>query len=123
MNTKHTPGPWTLHPCNDGRPQAVDMGHEGESFVAWTFTVGKGETIVADCSAYSNGNRGRGYRRASTRGEVEANARLIAAAPDLLEALQKVLAFAETPVSMSADHDGILAEVRAAIAKATGETI
>ena len=53
----------------------------------------------------------------------EANARLIAAAPDLLEALRDLLSRAD--LDQSATHDGLencnaLAKCRAAIAKATG---
>ena len=49
----------------------------------------------------------------------EANARLIAAAPDLLEALQTVVANAPDPYC--AITRAIDAQCRAAIAKATGE--
>jgi len=54
----------------------------------------------------------------------EANARLIAAAPDLLEALRDLLSRAD--LDQSATHDGLencdaLARCRAAIAKATGD--
>jgi hypothetical protein len=54
----------------------------------------------------------------------EANARLISAAPDLLEALRDLLSRAD--LDQSATHDGLencdaLARCRAAIAKATGD--
>jgi len=49
----------------------------------------------------------------------EANARLIAAAPDLLEALKSVIAWLDAP-DESAFSDSQLALARAAIAKATG---
>jgi hypothetical protein len=56
----------------------------------------------------------------------EANARLIAAAPDLLAALRDLLSRAEIELDQTATHDGIancdaLARCRAAIAKATGD--
>jgi len=56
--------------------------------------------------------------------ETTANARLIAAAPDLLAALLDLLSRAE--LDQSATHDGLencnaLARCRAAIAKATGD--
>lgn len=99
-NTKHTPGPWaiTRYSTSDGQLRIVTDDNQALPLAS----VNYGDGITMKTTA--------------------ANARLIAAAPDLLEALKKVLAFAEAPVSMSADHDGILAEVRAAIAKATGKT-
>jgi hypothetical protein len=117
---------------------AVDMGDEGESFVAWTYTVGHGDTMVADCIAYSNGNRGPGYKRASTRDEAESNARLIAAAPTQHKALtatdnpdggefdnQRVIRMAITAL-FSEGHKTLAAELEAiandqalAISKAT----
>jgi hypothetical protein len=56
----------------------------------------------------------------------EANARLIATAPDLLAALLDLLSRAENDLDQSATHDGLencdaLARCRAAIAKATGD--
>ena len=56
----------------------------------------------------------------------EANARLIAAAPDLLEALRDLLSRAESELNQTVTHDGLancnaLARCRSAIAKATGD--
>jgi hypothetical protein len=56
----------------------------------------------------------------------EANARLIAAAPDLLDALTNLYLVAQEQLDQSATHDGLtncdwLARCRAAIAKATGD--
>ena len=58
--------------------------------------------------------------------ESTANARLMAAAPDLLEALRDLLSRAESELDQTATHDGLancdaLARCRAAIAKATGD--
>ena len=53
-------------------------------------------------------------------GEVVANARLIAAAPDLLAALQKALDHCILPASSISAAE---AEARAAIAKATGDGV
>lgn len=49
-----------------------------------------------------------------------ADARLIASAPELLEALKAVRCFYENAKHLSGDEDAILEEVRAAIAKAEG---
>lgn len=51
--------------------------------------------------------------------ELEANARLIAAAPELLEALEQFVAWVDAPCE-SAFSDSQLASARAAIAKAKG---
>ena len=91
MNTKHTPGPWTI----DGK----NIKHYTDN----------GFTKVARVGDYM-----------AARND-EANARLIAAAPELLEA---AIAYVQ------ADKDGnntrsriAMKQLRAAIAKATGETI
>jgi hypothetical protein len=52
--------------------------------------------------------------------ETRANARLVAAAPELLETLEEVRGFLETPSFQSAV--GALPKIRSAIAKARGET-
>ena len=59
-----------------------------------------------------------------TRAENEANARLIAAAPDLLEALGDMLAQADFAASVRGGEGHMkyaMAKSRAAIAKANGE--
>lgn len=50
----------------------------------------------------------------------EANARLIAAAPDLLAALEELLPIAARSIQGTTDGEPILQAARAAIAKATG---
>jgi hypothetical protein len=52
---------------------------------------------------------------------IKANARLIAAAPDLLAALQMVEAIWSRDQTANIDPESPLAKVRAAIKKATGE--
>ncbi|BAQ18349.1 hypothetical protein [Methyloceanibacter caenitepidi] len=64
--TKPTPGPWRISESGSGY---VEPGIDIVSDCPWTVTA-----VLTDCPHY------------------EANARLIAAAPDLLEAAQKVLA-------------------------------
>ena len=120
-NTKHTPGPWGPHAFNSGEPQAVDMGAQGESFVAWSYSVGKGKKIIADVVAYSNGSRGEGYQRPSTREEAQANAALIASAPDLLEVATMVLETIDGGGPVVTFQDTHIAQLRAAIAKATAQ--
>lgn len=107
MNTKqYTPGPWTLTtvhtPCGichkigefpgqypDDRPRS-----------AW---------LYADFPSRGN----------SADEELEANARLIAAAPELLEALQEI---ADCGAEAWGEDRPCVRIARDAIAKATGET-
>jgi len=84
---KHTPGPWVATHAN------------GNDFIVKAGDI----EVVAGCGCY-----GSPYMR----GNPDADARLIAAAPDLLEALQGVLRVADRATD---EFDA----ARAAIAKAT----
>ena len=88
--TKHTPGPWTMHP----------RGKDGAEVRA--------TASVAWCgSAWTLGSENQVIRA----DEAQANARLIAAAPDLLAACEEFLSgSARAPLL-----------ARFAIAKAKGE--
>jgi len=90
--SKHTPGPW--HIVEDRVPASLE--------------VFAGKTAIAEC-----------WRRADVPTE-KANARLISAAPDLLEALKKMVECSHTGnVYLCADASQ---KAYAAIAKATGGT-
>ena len=94
METKHTPGPWET-PGEDG----------GERVICYQDSTGKRRTLahVYDGEEF---------------GSMEANARLIAAAPELLAALQRSLNWLS---SYSGDGAlGAYEQARAAIAKASG---
>lgn len=91
--TKHTPGPWFI----DGNVIRGDKQRNGSISIACTLNI-----------AYP-------YGRWSGESE-QANARLIAAAPELLEALQDMVDYYGTAsASVEALH-----KARSAIAKATG---
>lgn len=92
MDAKHTPGPWTAE-----RTPA-------SAYWDWTVIAPSG--------------KGRVMQIGIDTDNTEADARLIAAAPDLLEALQAIVARVNGGSSyrMGADVDGL---ARAAIAKAT----
>ncbi len=100
--SKHTPGPWRI--------KQSDSGH-------W-FVVSGG-----------TGNPIAQTLRKVWRTEDEANARLIAAAPDLLAALEKLAQYADTcELFLRETHPGKadalgkrVSCARAAIAKAKGE--
>lgn len=103
MGEKHTPGPWEIHRTSHLN---IYIGH-----------------------SHDRPNRTPGYlaevRRFTTDHEqVEANARLIAAAPELLDALKALEEAARQVQCGEMDKQSIDVErrkARAAIAKATGE--
>ena len=98
--TKHTRGPW----------EAFSLGN----FIGVT---GKKSDI-----AYTR-LKEITLDNARSIDEDEANAYLIAAAPELLEALQEILAIDGHSSLTREDSDKLDAKARAAIAKATGETV
>lgn len=97
--TKFTPGPWKVHPVDDCTVVASD-----------------GSEVAA-----IDGD----YNQPDTWPIMEANARLIAAAPDLYEALvdieQMIHNCADAPRNPDSLPMMVLHHARAAIAKATGE--
>ena len=96
METKHTPGPWTV--TADGAGWYIECSPErGHSVAYIRAEIGDEDQDTSD-------------------DEKESNARLIAAAPELLEAL-KLIANAENSALDLAYCKGI---ARAAITKATG---
>ena len=101
MNTKHTPGPWVLGDsdlyCSS---LSVHCGtRQGHTTICRMVSLEYGVGI----------------------GEVEANARLISAAPELLEALQSAhMALIGYTHQNEITHNA-LEKARAAICKATGE--
>jgi hypothetical protein len=94
METKHAPGPWVIH--ESGLVLALGPG---------------GDVRTSESVAYAGHDRAQIFHKQNQTGM--ANARLIAAAPDMLEALESAMA------------DGFLCgevveKVAAAIAKAKG---
>ena len=91
MSTAHTPGPWAFE----------------DEFVR------AGDVVIADPYCEET---------ASTRpGEMEANARLIAAAPDLLEACEELLHVADDYAPDIGSANGPITRALAAIGKAKGD--
>ena len=109
-DSKHTPGPWSIY----GKPgdyPGIEAGQIPFSVVVFGFPD----------EYHPCGIQGRDSN------EMQANARLIAAAPDLLEALRTCVAvieiqqrFCESTAEGKAAWDETLDHARAAIAKATG---
>lgn len=102
MNAKHTPGPWRI---------VEDGGFRG------IFHLGTGRKVAAVIGSIREGEH------------IEANAHLIAAAPDLLEALRKVSAALEAVYESEMEWTGewdmlppdALEMAKAAIRKAEGK--
>lgn len=113
MGGKHTPGPWELVIDDTGGPQS-----------GWPLVI-----VAADDDDKSvvrtGGQWPYEWDAAMSQREAVANARLIAASPDLLEA---AIAAEASLTEIERDHPGWLADVdrraltalRAAILKATG---
>jgi hypothetical protein len=95
--SKHTPGPWTGYKCI-------------EPSRAWTINASP-KNVVCGISG--------GAMIDKSDEELEANARLIAAAPDLLDALRCCLAMIEGE-GLDELHGDLAEVVRAAIARAEG---
>jgi len=105
---KPTPGPWQWY---------------------WRAENPEEHGDVADCGVFHEKRPGHAYSiarcpRYETREQWEANARLIAAAPDLLEALEGIVAADFESVPRPAVYRAVKMlqdEARFAIAKAEGE--
>lgn len=116
--TKHTPGPW--EPVTQARGWGVDPADNEDSGTCVWHEIAAGEKVVAIAV---DGNPGWG----TATPLLDANARLIAAAPDLLAAAQRALPYLADLVARSGLEAGFgdrLAydALEAAIAKATPTT-
>jgi hypothetical protein len=105
MDAKHTPGPWTPDvQCGDVRSPVGDVAVAVYAGMRSIGITGKESTLAK-----------------ITRGEAEANARLIAAAPMLLEALAEAEEFVDRhSEAWYTSGQALLVQIRAAIALATG---
>jgi hypothetical protein len=93
----HTPGPWKVVSSNQ-------IGRASAEFYIWSAQGDQRSPAVA-------------HVKHSTKRPTQANARLIAAAPEMLAALENALSDAEKGGFCSQTFD----DVRAAIAKARGQ--
>lgn len=108
MTAKHTPGPWFVEAGSEWQTTNAFGSTHSITVVDQYGDVGLSDESVAKVFA--------------TNAEVaSANARLIAAAPELLEALQVMLGTAGEDMT-PAQRLPIMEKARAAIRKATGET-
>lgn len=110
---KGTPGPW----CLAETESSVSYGDEdGPQLTSWqdigVFETGAAVAIVL----------GFDEERPGRDAVSDANARLIAAAPRLLKALQGVIFLAECGAADGAPDHGSIAEAKAALAEVLGGT-
>jgi hypothetical protein len=105
MNTQHTPGPWTL----------IETPHE-KIISSWHIRVGEHQIPLHPYKRIWSEDRTQSGLVIDQ--QHMADARLIAAAPDLLEALCKL---AKLYDAMNAPRGPCRIMADAAIAKATGE--
>lgn len=109
MNTKHTPGPWKIGDEYGPVMDEIVAATGGTVCVVWTH---KSRSAL----------RGATHRReADPAPDLLANAQLIIAAPDLLEALEGVEPYLEEDQDDDGDYSERVRAVRAAIAKARGK--
>ena len=116
MTAKHTPGPWATYFCNPGERNGVIYS---ESLSEFSANICE---LVADTCIKDNDRR-RGDKWVFSE-QRAADARLIAAAPDLLWALEKMLRehdALQMAENKTDDRWPAATYARATIAKARGE--
>jgi hypothetical protein len=108
----HTPGPWFVETAGE----ATDIGHKHVQWLRYEISAGSNQwNHESYCLVGSISN-------ANNSDQNQANARLIAAAPDLLEALRDVLKYVDYAqrVASPGFYQIGIDKARAAIAKVTG---
>jgi hypothetical protein len=100
-NSKHTPGPWRVDPdhCRD---------------------VQTADGAIEICLAEGGKPYGQNSFSVPPVEESHANARLIAAAPDLLETLKLLHLHLTTPIAIQVSRADLVNKAKTAIAKAEG---
>ena len=113
MKTPWTEGPWEYVPSNENHG---------------AYVVSLFGSDICDCYTMSNPSalsvrNGGDSRPIHFMGEqADANARLMAAAPDMAEALDMLLVAAESKWGKEATSHSAIGKARAALAKARGES-
>jgi hypothetical protein len=126
--TKHTPGPWVynLYPYGDeevekrrslGIEPVRMLTNEGQAPIMGGPEDDSRRIALVDCQVEYK----RGKAHLTECAEREANARLIAAAPDLLEAMQEAMRWIGSLTDWEGAGDPNVEKWRAAIRKARGE--
>lgn len=108
---KHTPGPWS-----------VSVETRPHSETSWYVTAPDPDSRGGAIEVPFHIGLAGGNQRTLQSGRTEANARLIAAAPDMFEALTCLLAAIEPGGFSLEDLRGEMADANAALKKARGES-
>jgi hypothetical protein len=125
MVTRHTPGPWTEHPYTSVTKGICEANEQRPGFEHRDIVIGSDKTVIAVVQSHTLPMPYSGYPHVDNDAELEANARLIMAAPDLLAALRlcekclPCLRVDNWPPGFALKKEAIEA-ARAAIAKAEG---
>lgn len=99
QNPKHSPGPWTVRRGTNIYGKRTDVGYV---------------TCIANAGSFSS-------NEVDTDAENQANAVLIAAAPDLLKACKDVLEWIDPPTATPDEHRLATERLRAVIRQASPE--
>ena len=119
---KHTQGPWVFK--KDER-----LGESGNKHADLWIIESKSRKAMAILEVWEL-NRSPKWRsenpekikeHSDTIAEVEANARLIASAPELLDALEACLVYMDGFTQRAAGKSTVIEQARAALAKAIGD--
>ena len=114
----HTAGPWTdAHPFRTPVWTKVRATQAHGDFEFASIGIGQGNKFLARVEGKRGDVAGVGYPHVDDMDELFANARLIASAPDLLAALQKILDY-EDELLATLTGMTVVAHARLAIAKA-----
>jgi hypothetical protein len=131
-----TPGPWNFHRSYplDSEVRTVPASENGDlpAFDSWSASVANGDMIIANVIMRSATG---GWPHIESLDEARANARLIAAAPEMYEALKSFMKLIdEQQLVRNVSHDGelgwafkqldivmTLLAAKTALAKADGE--
>jgi len=105
MTSKHTPGPWAVQSAEEC------TGRQLDDLVKWVVTGDQHSLWISTGPTWDPEHAE----------ESEANARLIAAAPELLQTLQMVESVYRKNCVTEGEPSSVFDAMQAAIAKATGE--
>lgn len=131
--TKHTPGPWHWEVNEKGKSVQLCGGvprydRTVMDFVRWgmggampRFQDASDHGLLTKCLKWAKAVIGREHHAHWFKSLDHPDARLIAAAPELLEALETFMQYHDQGGPMSYDTDAMWAQARAAIAKAKGD--